>query len=172
MDNFNPRSPREERQQCGYIAPIIVDISIHAPRERSDQIPRGGLHTGGGISIHAPRERSDFLSFLMPLIVKISIHAPRERSDLTASRSSTAMRISIHAPRERSDIRGHILNPFARRFQSTLPARGATAPASTSSWSTYDFNPRSPREERRDANEYMTAVSVFQSTLPARGATI
>ena len=79
------------------------------------------------------------------------------------------------------------------RFQSTLPARGATALVSilycegiisihapregsdstalSRAWMKSDFNPRSPRGERRCAWMGWLCFTLFQSTLPARGAT-
>ena len=61
--------------------------------------------------------------------------------------------------------------PVAGVFQSTLPARGATASSLAASWSTPNFNPRSPRGERR-VNCSAPCLNIgFQSTLPARGAT-
>ena len=63
-------------------------------------------------------------------------------------------------------------NIISARFQSTLPARGATQPAEFIFDRNNDFNPRSPHGERPvlapDHNKHFT----FQSTLPARGATI
>ena len=81
-----------------------------------------------------------------------------------------------------------------RKFQSTLPARGATSamgkccrrssyfnPRSPhgerqrSAGQVYGagyFNPRSPHGERRYSASVSTSGIVFQSTLPARGATI
>ena len=57
------------------------------------------------------------------------------------------------------------------QFQSTLPARGATASSlPTGRWAS-NFNPRSPHGERRHARHRLTPCSQFQSTLPARGAT-
>ena len=56
------------------------DISIHAPRERSDG-DRVLILAHRGISIHAPRERSDPIPKGTGKITAISIHAPRERSD-------------------------------------------------------------------------------------------
>ena len=80
-----------------------------------------------------------------------------------------------------------------RRFQSTLPARGATrlgsicrvampisihAPRTGSDpssngliWVQGDFNPRSPHGERLLCMTQFNRESEFQSTLPARGAT-
>ena len=57
--------------------------------------------------------------------------------------------ISIHAPREGSDLRRHEIRPNAMTFQSTPPARGATA-----------------------VLEVIQGISKFQSTPPARGATL
>ena len=56
----------------------------------------------------------------------ISIHAPREGSDTERRRAQMLHDISIHAPREGSDKWGGIIHPLPKRFQSTLPARGAT----------------------------------------------
>ena len=102
------------------------------------------------ISIHAPREGSDGARARLPLPVKaISIHAPREGSDGLRSHVCFALvRISIHAPREGSDLIQLQARSFRFRFQSTLPARGATSPSPATA-------PTPP----------------FQSTLPARGAT-
>ena len=81
-----------------------IGISIHAPREGSDNIMRPPQILSKTISIHAPREGSDFIAcvffhsdgvFQSTLPVKgatgcfalkqfkqaISIHAPREGSD-------------------------------------------------------------------------------------------
>ena len=101
----------------------------------------------------------------------ISIHAPRTGSDAAAAeKAGVTIGISIHAPRTGSDgIRSMVI--FASsRFQSTLPARGATpaplricsalrisihAPRTGSdefdpTFYRYklNFNPRSPHGER------------------------
>ena len=106
-----------------------------------------------------------------------------------------AINISIHAPREGSDT-ASTANPIAITvFQSTLPARGATLVVTSEAGATSDFNPRSPRGERRQRPRPLprwagyfnprsprgerlitfTAtgdIVAFQSTLPARGATV
>ena len=78
------------------------------------------------ISIHAPRERSDWARIQNLKINFISIHAPRERSDFKSLFKSLALVISIHAPRERSDPVIWLATEAAKRFQSTLLVRGAT----------------------------------------------
>ena len=56
-------------------------------------------------------------------------------------------------------------------FQSTLPARGATVLPPPGMPPFWYFNPRSPREERQTGPISSPPNSIFQSTLPARGAT-
>ena len=101
----------------------------------------------------------------------ISIHAPRTGSDRTRTRRSSATQISIHAPRTGSDGRKRPRKGKEEKFQSTLPARGATSAFWYWSTATFYFNPRSPHGERRPTSLRITLSERFQSTLPARGAT-
>ena len=104
------------------------------------------------------------------------------------------VKITIHAPREGSDSIFCSRSIWSSRFQSTLPARGATdlhlgaagalvisihAPREGSdsgcpAWcsSAWHFNPRSPRGERPWQSWPTPLWYGFQSTLPARGATV
>ena len=125
---------------------------------------------------------------------EISIHAPREGSDIAFVSNSIQFPISIHAPREGSDLMAVSSSASRVRFQSTLPARGATGPyghrrrdllhfnprsprgerrgsVERRLPDRYDFNPRSPRGERRVSAPAFSVPRPFQSTLPARGAT-
>ena len=85
------------------------------------------------------------------------------------------------------------MNDTPKRFQSMLPARGATAPAGTGARNSRisihaprtgsdpgrtaptkmqsHFNPRSPHGERPKGGEGRGKACKFQSTLPVRGAT-
>ena len=81
------------------------------------------------ISIHAPREGSDHFDMADNPALSISIHAPREGSDYFLCVISAALSISIHAPREGSDKVSGGSEHQLKRFQSTLPVRGATANA-------------------------------------------
>ena len=79
-------------------------ISIHAPREGSDEEHKADILAGKGISIHAPREGSDDREYdADTLYWIISIHAPREGSDRVPLCLAHSLEISIHAPREGSD---------------------------------------------------------------------
>ena len=79
--------------------------------------------------------------------------------------------ISIHAPRTGSDAQNLYPAVDAVTFQSTLPARGATAQHCALNVQRRDFNPRSPHGERRFDQKRCVRRVIFQSTLPARGAT-
>ena len=74
--------------------------------------------------------------------------------------------ISIHALREESDLNlAHILN-YKLLFQSTLSARRATATAAIQAAKTENFNPRSPRGERRGAKQILPAPTHFNPRSP------
>ena len=170
--HFNPRSPCGERHRLSHINRLPIPISIHAPRAGSDFLV-GYRLAGGVISIHAPRAGSDFLVGYRIAGGVISIHAPRAGSDWrprpatpatpsnfnprspcgerrpACPRPSGCGSISIHAPRAGSDrtYRSHLNKK--RRFQSTLPVRGATFSLSNSVTIFWHFNPRSPCGERQ-----------------------
>ena len=147
--HFNPRSPHGERRTSGRHPCGHQAISIHAPRTGSDSPPsrecRQSVLDFNPRSPHGerPTERQNQLDAL-----NISIHAPRTGSDADISEMQRGDIISIHAPRTGSDPRAFCAKGRGGAFQSTLPARGATA------WTRQSCLPHS-----------------FQSTLPARGAT-
>ena len=168
--NFNPRSPHGER-------PSTLQGT---PRKRQFQ---STLPARGATRYHFFRRLSNV----------ISIHAPRTGSDGILSSPTDERRISIHAPRTGSDKAENGHKKKGGRFQSTLPARGATPARGTNEAAERHFNPRSPHGERRRRATKSTRPRYFnprsphgerpstlqgtprkrqfQSTLPARGAT-
>ena len=172
-DNFNPRSPHGERP---FTQAITTEIE-HNFNPRSPHGERQWRKpwrvTGGRISIHAPRTGSDSTacSHRRNIIGNFNPRSPHGERPTTAARRLPdgyfnprsphgerlypprpfveIVKISIHAPRTGSDDAVALLRGAHGRFQSTLPARGAT---------------RSPSPNVRRA--------AFQSTLPARGATV
>ena len=127
----------------------LLFISIHAPREGSDDLVNSLLGTTIRISIHAPREGSDAIfTAAVVLLVDFNPRSPRgerpKTSDTTGiatifqstlpARGATgcpcpllrSSSISIHAPREGSDRIIFARCRWKQGFQSTLPARGAT----------------------------------------------
>ena len=150
---------------------IKQDISIHAPRTGSDLFAERQGFPGDVISIHAPRTGSDATGMHPFSAMRISIHAPRTGSDRAERSQRQHSSISIHAPRTGSDTRILIQLLQHNRFQSTLPARGATCFSLLRTPGPAHFNPRSPHGERLDRYEGVPHYYTFQSTLPARGAT-
>ena len=129
--------------------------------------------TPGPISIHAPREGCDLcLCRRLTSTITISIHAPREGCDvITKFRRSLERDFNPRTPR---GVRREVLdngvvvhgnsNPrtprgvrprrkglhwITDRFQSTHPARGATAGSWPTTSPNANFNPRTPRGVRR-----------------------
>ena len=126
--NFNPRSPRGERRLFEGEGLLLLNISIHAPREGSD-LP--GVTRFTGINVFQstlPARGATLVVLLVIVVINISIHAPREGSDASCNngkwrvysfqptlpaRGATGgwpgcpgrRPISIHAPREGSDVR-------------------------------------------------------------------
>ena len=79
----------------------------------------------------------------------VLIHFPVRGATRHAEQQQRLQRISIRAPREGSDTLSLTPYPFTVEFQSTLPTRGATQAAGASYLLRRNFNPRSPRGERR-----------------------
>ena len=126
----------------------MLEISIHAPRTGSDEVQRATRNR-----LYHFNPRSPHGERLLPLLLhwkkSISIHAPRTGSDGEVGGEDVTVHDNFN-PRSPHGERLTVRRFFCAttRFQSTLPARGAT---STSSGK--------------------TTVCRFQSTLPARGAT-
>ena len=166
VHHFNPRPPRGGRRPFADLVPIKrYDISIHAPRAGGDVVL---ADVGGGhdISIHAPRAGGDRgppscasgSPNFNPRPPRggrparkegasrrgISIHAPRAGGDCRVPTGLVGELISIHAPRAGGDSAPVGIRTSAATFQSTPPARGATA-GSVSPLPGFGISIRAPR---------------------------
>ena len=213
--HFNPRSPHGERRS-GDVWDYPLDISIHAPRTGSDQPYMFGHPYTKNFNPRSPHGERPSSVPLDTQRYSISIHAPRTGSDALANPQRSGENISIHAPRTGSDSsctsqknrRTHFnpRSPHGERlpikqmeevvtlFQSTLPARGATAvPGKPVPFGTISIHaPRTGSDYLRgspalpapeisihaprtgsdvQSPENLCPSAQFQSTLPARGAT-
>ena len=169
--NFNPRSPHGERptRMVRYCCAEL--ISIHAPRTGSDCKSRSKRLSKRTFQSTLPaRGATDPLTNVAISCGSISIHAPRTGSDRNTSHTiSTQEHFNPRSPHgERLKYQRDV--NIVIKFQSTLPARGATkaraqrwnrlvisihAPrtgsdpsSATAAASACDFNPRSPHGER------------------------
>ena len=150
--HFNPRPPRGGRPAMLWRRGLITGISIHAPREGGDESsadccktvfsdfnprpPRGGrlAHCASGPRwpYFNPRPpRGGRPAHIRDLATQrdISIHAPREGGD-SANLSSLSIIFDFNPrpPRGGRPLPS-ITAAWSAKFQSTPPARGATAPA-------------------------------------------
>ena len=168
--NFNPRPPRGERRSGG------VSVST-CPRQFQSTLPARGATrlrqkywTSPLFQSTLPARGATDNSLHMPNRSSISIHAPREGSDCARLQGfPDRWDFNPRSPRGERH-RHHDLFPLPGRFQSTLPARGATVDLSQKGFKA-GFQSTLPA---RGATGFLQGVHtgrVFQSTLPARGAT-
>ena len=80
-----------------------MSISIHAPREGSDEVISCRL-IWLIFQSTLPVRGATRMGYNAIRLLDISIHAPREGSDMKKMKYRDLMRISIHAPREGSDF--------------------------------------------------------------------
>ena len=147
--DFNPRSPHGERQRRSQ------DDAEH-PGDFNPRSPHGERRAGrrgiGKIRYFNPR-------------------SPHGERPVGRTVDIMPTDISIHAPRTGSDGHRAVRAGLGGQFQSTLPARGATAFPCLAARAYSNFNPRSPHGERHQPAHNHQQQRKFQSTLPARGAT-
>ncbi len=103
------------------ITPYFNPRSPHGerPKHGSTRIP------GEDISIHAPCTGSDIFICPCPLYKPISIHAPCTGSDATLPHAYRQPRFQSTLPARGATFHELVVVQFVK-FQSTLPARGAT----------------------------------------------
>ena len=194
MDYFNLRSPHGERHARPEGETGGGDISIYAPRTGSDNTvewweacckdfnlrsPHGERRVAllkgviaGGISIYAPRTGSDEKFRAYALLDLISIYAPRTGSDAGIPCAQRRQRhFNLRSPHGERPKGGEGRGK-ACKFQSTLPARGATHYGAGSGGAAGAISIYAPRTGSDDERGGIAGeVAEFQSTLPARGAT-
>ena len=129
VNYFNPRSPHGER--LARLADVVArrKISIHAPRTGSDIVDAVPSAAYSPFQSTLPARGATQRGFaVLTEGESISIHAPRTGSDAYCTNAPVkASDISIHAPRTGSDGAHTRPSRTSATFQSTLPARGATA---------------------------------------------
>ena len=148
--HFNPRTPRGVRRGAAVDVWTPGPISIHAPREGCDLCLCRRLTSTITISIHAPREGCDVITkFRRSLERDFNPRTPRG-----VRREVLDNGVVVHGnsnPRTPRGVRPRRkgLHWITDRFQSTHPARGATAGSWPTTSPNANFNPRTPRGVRR-----------------------
>ena len=147
---FNPRSPHGERRKPQRKAPRRLAFQSTLPARGATGKVCADSARYGYFNPRSPH--GERLSVIWEEIeeANISIHAPRTGSDVHVCEVvHNAAHISIHAPRTGSDGFFRVALRLFLQFQSTLPARGATAARLCQLHCSRYFNPRSPHGERR-----------------------
>ena len=117
--------------------------------------------------------RGERLIHLLPSCVRILFQStlPARGATICCLVASLSVSISIHAPREGSDLDSIAVNVFSFYISIHAPREGSDSQMIICIPRQSNFNPRSPRGERRLSPHRLFSLPPFQSTLPARGAT-
>ena len=169
--HFNPRSPRGERPVLLFLVPLpMLNFNPRSPRgERRDQ--NTDEISMFCISILAPRGGSDRCVVRSTIVIlNFNPRSPRgERPKVSPGRtSSTKFQSSLPAGGATYD---YINNIDDARISILAPRGGSDGRFVFGPYSPANFNPRSPRGERRERPNSQKSEAEFQSSLPAGGAT-
>ena len=150
---------------------IMTSISIHAPRAGSDLAAISAAAADRQFQSTLPvrgatSRRKRFITPSVDFNPRSPCGERRKKVPIRLTRPV----ISIHAPRTGSDPQRGSSRMTAARFQSTLPARGATRSQSSNSIESHDFNPRSPHGERLFALAIILAVPLISIHAPRAGS--
>ncbi len=190
---FQSTFPARGTTQHSCKAGTTPKISIHVPREGNDLGAYSSIRYGFHFNPRSPRgERpvhncrpNDLVLFQSTFPARGTTHVAIVFVGLLPFQSTFPARgttveirafnynrvISIHVPREGNDILSPGWTEILKIFQSTFPARGTTCANRREKSLPANFNPRSPRGERRHVAIVFVGLLPFQSTFPARGTT-
>ena len=123
---FQSTPPARGATRESALSPLALRFQSTPPARGATVAVDGGVQVIL-ISIHAPREGGDRASGAHELRLQISIHAPREGGDCAAWGRPAVPRHFNPRPPRGGRLGCTILELLIFGFQSTPPARGATA---------------------------------------------
>ena len=126
VQNFNPRSPHGERLDSWERAKKVPRISIHAPRTGSDKSAGSSTSWHSHFNPRSPHGERLCEAHRQYAALYFNPRSPHGERPKAERRMRQERKISIHAPRTGSDISFAARIVSVSKFQSTLPARGAT----------------------------------------------
>ena len=169
--HFNPRSPQGERQKCyvktnraHHFNPRSPQGERHASGIRhfigmifQSTLPAGGATDNRQYSVTTALFQSTLPAGGATIWSDVGSvgedyfnpRSPQGERLSLCKRDLQLFMISIHAPRRGSDVLWLHVMTIPTRFQSTLPAGGATGKNICHPLPSRHFNPRSPQGERR-----------------------
>ena len=170
--NFNPRSPRGERQPGWCYNGSEAEFQSTLPA-RGATLAEKQPEQEKDISIHAPREGSDVQ--IIPALIWSSYFNPRsprgERRAIMPPTAEKSRNFNPRSPRGERRYIPSIVKISIPHFNPRSPRGERRAIMPPTAEKSRNFNPRSPRGERRANGGKIETLHEFQSTLPARGAT-
>ena len=172
--HISTHAPRTGSDATGHAVffPKLGDISTHAPRTGSDaDTRRNGEYAVGDFnprSPHGERQSSTSRIYLLYYFNPRSPHG--ERPAVVGGSNCFQNDFNPRSPHgERLTV--SIWKPkTSKKFQPTLPARGATSPCPLRR-QCRKFQPTLPARGATPMRVMALPVPIFQPTLPARGAT-
>ena len=166
--HFNPRSPHGERPPCLIWKPTGSRISIHAPRTGSDH--RDAFkpsHVCSFQSTLPARGAIRFYSLAQTHLLNFNPRSPHGERLLVCGACIFCEQGDFNPRSPHGERRFQIKQGYVPgKFQSTLPARGATRSGATQRRQFRHFNPRSPHGERRKLLATLSARSHFNPRSP------
>ena len=123
---FNPRSPHGERRCQKVRNGLPAAFQSTLPARGATRLPHCLIACLAYFNPRSPHGERPSTAVDDGVTMHISIHAPRTGSDVERLHRRRRVGISIHAPRTGSDVLRVLHKRLFCRFQSTLPARGAT----------------------------------------------
>ena len=169
LRDFNPRSPRRERPQAVGRAAVRLAISIHAPREGSDRRGRTLPTLRPYFNPRSPRRERRVCGVLGGGVLDFNPRSPRRERPASSIAAKTMLIFQSTLPAKGATAHWKTLG-YQVKFQSTLPAKGATSGRGWTPASASDFNPRSPRRERRARPLFMIGVDYISIHAPREGS--
>ena len=165
--HFYPRSPRGERQPSQFLFVVPLLISIHAPREGSDEVlPGDTISLTQFLSTLPARGATRASSMAWPLLAEFLSTLPaRGATASQRARNTKAADFYPRSPRGERPLTQEI-DTYEDLFLSTLPARGATRCTADCNADRFNFYPRSPRGERLVCRQCRRAGQHFYPRSP------
>ena len=163
---FNPRRPRGRRLPARLGSLPLDSVSIHAAREGGDKPALTSSARVIGFNPRRPRGRRRNPIHDLRLYEGVSIHAAREGGDLNPDFIEHMRTLFQSTPPARAATASTFVLDIASRFQSTPPARAATLQRWTLGTVLDRFNPRRPRGRRRATNRTHGTARGFNPRRP------
>ena len=168
---FQPTLPARGATDALAADRAAYEISTHAPREGSDEDGTPCYTLKYYFNPRSPRGERLSPRLWPAQPGYFNPRSPRGERHVFIAHSPVCRRFQPTLPARGATASVCLVTYFHLRFQPTLPARGATGKTSFASSCCYRFQPTLPARGATQWRVQCADGSEFQPTLPARGAT-